>query len=105
MVDRRDDFPRTLFWRGKRGDRTWWAVRDGDSKYVRKTEGGQTDEWLFDLATDVGEEHGEVQAGLPQLEPTGVLVLLEAIAQAASERFDAHCTEFLSAVSLEGGDR
>jgi integrase/recombinase XerD len=33
------------------------------------------------------------------------LMFFDAIAQAASERFDAHCAEFLSAVSLEGGDR
>jgi N-acetylgalactosamine-6-sulfatase len=56
VVDRREDYPRTLFWRGKRGDRTWRAVRDGDWKYIRKTEGDQTNEWLFNLATDVGEQ-------------------------------------------------
>lgn len=56
VVEQRNDYPRTLFWRGKRGDRTWWAVRDGDLKYVRKTEGDQTEEWLFNLADDVGEE-------------------------------------------------
>jgi integrase/recombinase XerD len=33
------------------------------------------------------------------------LVFFDAIAQAASERFDAHCAEFLSALSLPGGDR
>ncbi len=32
------------------------------------------------------------------------LVFFEAIAQAASERFEAHCAAFLPAVSLEGGD-
>jgi integrase/recombinase XerD len=32
------------------------------------------------------------------------LVFFDAIAQAASERFDAQCAEFLSAVSLQGGD-
>ncbi len=31
-------------------------------------------------------------------------VFFEAIAQAASERFEAHCAAFLPAVSLEGGD-
>ena len=56
VAEKRDDFSRTLFWRGRRGDRTWWAVRDRDLKYVRKTEGGQTDEWLFDLSEDVGEK-------------------------------------------------
>ena len=50
------DFKRTLYWRGKRGERTWWAVRDGDMKYVRKTE-GKTEEWLYDLSRDIGEEN------------------------------------------------
>ena len=50
------DFERTLFWRGKRGERTWSAVRSGDLKYVRKVE-GETSEWLFDLASDIGEKN------------------------------------------------
>lgn len=50
------DFERTLFWRGKRGKRTWSAVRSGDLKYVRKVE-GETSEWLFDLASDIGEKN------------------------------------------------
>ena len=53
----RDNFSRTLFWRGRRGERTWWAVRDGDLKYVRKTDDGQTSEWLFNLAQDINEQH------------------------------------------------
>ena len=52
---RKPDFERTLFWRGKRGERTWSAVRQGDLKYVRKTE-GKTEEWLFDLSRDIGEK-------------------------------------------------
>jgi len=52
----KEDQPRTLFWRGKRGDRVWSAVRNGDMKYVRKTEGGETEEWMFDLSKDRGEE-------------------------------------------------
>jgi len=46
---------RTLFWRGRRGDRTWRAVRDGDLKYIRLTDGRRTEEYLFDLKEDVGE--------------------------------------------------
>jgi arylsulfatase A-like enzyme len=46
---------RTLFWRGRRGDRTWRAVRDGDLKYIRRTGGGRTEEYFFDLKEDVGE--------------------------------------------------
>jgi arylsulfatase A-like enzyme len=49
------DFARTLFWRGKRGERVWSAVRDGDLKYVRKAEGSQRNHWLFDLSADIGE--------------------------------------------------
>ncbi|MDE2681876.1 MAG: sulfatase-like hydrolase/transferase [Verrucomicrobiota bacterium] len=55
ITARKPDFSRTLFWRGKRGERIWSAVRAGDLKYVRKTE-GQTQEWLFDLSKDLGEK-------------------------------------------------
>ena len=55
VTARKPDFERTLFWRGKRGERTWAAVRQGDLKYVRKTE-GKTEEWLFDLSKDIAEK-------------------------------------------------
>jgi len=55
VSSRKPDFARTLFWRGKRGERTWSAVRQGDLKYVRKKE-GETQEWLFDLSRDIGEK-------------------------------------------------
>ncbi|MBC8327088.1 MAG: sulfatase-like hydrolase/transferase [Verrucomicrobia subdivision 3 bacterium] len=55
LTARKPDMPRTLYWRGKRGDRTWTAVRDGNLKYVRKTE-GKTEEWLYDVAKDLGEK-------------------------------------------------
>jgi len=60
----RKDFSRTLFWRGKRGERTWSAVRSGDLKYVRKVE-GETSEWLFDLGSDIAEKNdlGESRPG------------------------------------------
>lgn len=57
VAEDKPDVSRTLFWRGKRGDRTWRAVRAGDLKYVRKTEGNQTDEWLFHLGKDKSEEN------------------------------------------------
>jgi arylsulfatase A-like enzyme len=56
ITEGRKDFSRTLFWRGKRGERTWSAVRSGDLKYVRKVE-GETSEWLFDLASDLAEKN------------------------------------------------
>jgi len=48
---------RTLFWRGRRGERTWRAVRDGNRKYVSRTDGEQFEEHLFDLKTDISEQH------------------------------------------------
>lgn len=56
VVEKRADFDRTMFWRGKRDDRTWSAVRDGDLKFVRKIEGEQSQQWLFDLSNDIGEK-------------------------------------------------
>ncbi len=56
VANQRDDISRTLFWRGKRGDVTWSAVRHGDQKLVRHTEGVETEEWLFDLAGDISEK-------------------------------------------------
>jgi arylsulfatase A len=49
------DKSRTLYWRSKRGERTWWAVREGDWKYVRKEDGVVVEEWLFELGGDEGE--------------------------------------------------
>lgn len=56
VAKQKPNFNRTLYWRGKRGERTWWAVRDGDLKYIRKTE-GHTEEWLYDLSNDIGESN------------------------------------------------
>ena len=56
VAKQKPNFKRTLYWRGKRGERTWWAVRDGSYKYVRKTE-GKTEEWLYDLSNDIGESN------------------------------------------------
>ena len=44
--------PRTLYWRGKRGNETWWAVREGDYKLVRNGQGQKSEEWLFDIKSD-----------------------------------------------------
>jgi arylsulfatase A len=56
VAKQKPNFNRTLYWRGKRGGRTWWAVRDGNLKYLRKTE-GHTEEWLYDLSHDIGESN------------------------------------------------
>ncbi|MCP4786982.1 MAG: sulfatase-like hydrolase/transferase [Fuerstiella sp.] len=55
VASNRNDFERNLFWRGRRGDRTWSAVRSGNRKYIRKVEADARDEWMFDLSTDQTE--------------------------------------------------
>lgn len=68
------DYDRTLFWRARRGERTWKAVRDGNLKYVfvnRSTE-MPAEEWLFDLGSDPQEkknllaDHGDEVATLKE---------------------------------------
>lgn len=56
VIEEKPEYSRELHWRSKRGDKTWWAVRNGNYKYVRKSESGETSEWMFDLATDPGEQ-------------------------------------------------
>ena len=53
----RPAFARDLFFRNRRGERTWRAVRSGDLKYLSRTEGSALSEWLFDLAADPAEKH------------------------------------------------
>lgn len=48
--------PRTLFWRGRRGDNTWRAVRDGNLKALWRQDGDRRQGWLFDLAADPSEQ-------------------------------------------------
>jgi N-acetylgalactosamine-6-sulfatase len=48
---------RALFWRGRRGERTWRAVREGALKYVSHANGPRVEEFLFDLAHDSGEQN------------------------------------------------
>ncbi|MGB2819605.1 MAG: sulfatase-like hydrolase/transferase [Phycisphaerae bacterium] len=47
---------RPLFWRARRGERTWRAVRDGPGKYLSRQDGEKFDEWLFDLESDPDEK-------------------------------------------------
>ena len=54
--------PRTLFWRAKRADSTWWAVRDGDAKYWRHQKGDKVEEHLFDLSNDPSESNDLLSA-------------------------------------------
>jgi arylsulfatase A-like enzyme len=64
---------RALFWRARRGERTWWAVREGSLKYVARRDGERKAEYLFDLTDDPGEKNnllarrGDNAARLKQL--------------------------------------
>jgi len=51
------DVSRDLFWRNRRGQRTWRAVRSGDLKYLSLTDGETLNEWMFDLAADAAEKN------------------------------------------------
>jgi len=56
VQDGKNDFDRTFYWRARRGDRTWRAIRDADLKYIYKIEGGKEEEWLFDVRADAKEQ-------------------------------------------------
>ncbi|MEQ9406468.1 MAG: sulfatase-like hydrolase/transferase [Fuerstiella sp.] len=56
--------PRTLFWRARRADRTWKAVRQGDWKYIWRQDGNQLDEYLFHLGQNP-EESNNLMNTLP----------------------------------------
>jgi N-acetylgalactosamine-6-sulfatase len=62
IADGKPPTKRTLFWRSRRADRTWKAVRDGTLKYVWREDGDQRDEYLFDLADDAGEQNNLLPA-------------------------------------------
>jgi N-acetylgalactosamine-6-sulfatase len=47
---------RTLFWRARRGDRTWHAVRDGALKYLSRRDGDAVQEHFVDLERDPAEK-------------------------------------------------
>lgn len=57
VIEGRETPERNFFWRSRRGDLTWRAVRSGDLKWISREDAGtKTEEWLFDLATDPGEK-------------------------------------------------
>ncbi len=65
VAEKKPEVARTLFWRGRRGDSTWRAVRDGSLKYVYRTVAGATTlEGLFDLQTDEAEKN-DLRASRP----------------------------------------
>jgi len=62
LAAREPVIPRALCWRARRGDNAWWAVRDGDLKYVRRKQGNAVTEWLFDLGADLAERNNLLAA-------------------------------------------
>lgn len=54
--------PRTLYWRARRGKRTWHAVREGSLKYIARREGDKFEEYLFDLKSDQAEKNNLLAA-------------------------------------------
>jgi arylsulfatase A-like enzyme len=56
---------RTLYWRQRRGDRTWRGVRDGPWKLVSRADGSQRRDQLFNLDSDPAEQH-DLAAEQPQ---------------------------------------
>ncbi len=56
IEEHRPPQPRTLFWRHRRGPRTWRAVRHGDLKYLSLADGPKFEQHLFDLVADPGEK-------------------------------------------------
>jgi N-acetylgalactosamine-6-sulfatase len=56
VIENRATPARDLFWRARRGDRTWRAVRSGPLKLVSREDAGHREEWLFDLEQDPGEK-------------------------------------------------
>lgn len=71
VIAGRESPARDFFWRARRGERTWRAVRSGDLKWIGKSDaGGDSEEWLFDLhadPTEMRDVKGERSADLMRL--------------------------------------
>lgn len=61
----REDIPRTVYWRARRGTRTWKAVRSGDWKYLYKIEEGTEERWLFNISKDPSEAQNLLEQSPP----------------------------------------
>jgi arylsulfatase A-like enzyme len=68
------DVARTLFWRGRRGENTWRGVRDGNLKLVSRQDGGNRQDWLFDLASDLAEKEDLSKTRAAEFERLGGLL-------------------------------
>ncbi len=60
VINEREDFPRTLFWRIKRGGNIRKAVRDNNMKYIHVIADGKISEYLFNLTSDPAEKNNLV---------------------------------------------
>lgn len=56
VIEGRESAPRDFFWRARRGDRTWRAVRSGGWKWICREDPADKEEWLFDLSSDPTEK-------------------------------------------------
>lgn len=56
VAEGRPTAARDFFWRARRGDRTWRAIRSGPLKLVSREDAGRREEWLFDLDRDPQEK-------------------------------------------------
>jgi N-acetylgalactosamine-6-sulfatase len=56
VAEGRPTAARDFFWRARRGERTWRAVRSGAMKLVSREDAGRREEWLFDLDRDPQEK-------------------------------------------------
>ena len=66
LVERKPNFARTLFWRGKRGNKVWKAVRHADKKLVIQKGDTEQIQAVFDLSLDPGEKRN-LTSDQPQL--------------------------------------
>jgi arylsulfatase A len=56
VIEGRASPARDFFWRARRGERTWRAVRSGNLKWIaREDSGSPAEDWLFDLQADPAE--------------------------------------------------
>lgn len=74
VIDGEAPESRTLFWRGRRGQSTRKAVRDGDLKLIENFEGQMREVKVFDLAADVGETHDLSQERPQEVKRLGALL-------------------------------
>jgi N-acetylgalactosamine-6-sulfatase len=62
VANERAPVDRNLFWRARRGERTWKAVRSGNLKYIGRQDEDRMTEYLFDLAADAAEKHNLLES-------------------------------------------